>query len=880
LIIAISCLLILAGFFCSGVHAQTADASGFSHMQSALLPVVSGLTVPLSPPPAATYDEQLGMTFTQSFTSLAYSVTAVPQTDSNGYGPAYLLNGLSNDGYWYQVGLSYNWPHASGGYNPGFNFNYEVFKSSKTSIYPTNGGGGLESFSSPVNSGDLVLLSITFNSGNVSMYAKDWNTRAFANATYADSKTSSFTGSLSSPNNSNGFFTGLMTEWYHVNPYTGDEAQVTYSNYTVGLSSAWMWMDEWAPSNPTWSGEWSHSTAAPVTYSPNPTQLHFLSYNGATEYSSAYQFITGSIVQQMTSITLLPAGGSTPLSDTNEFAVSFTLDSQPQVSYAQNGTLTFTADNGTNVVISGVSTGSTSTEEGVLNSQGTNVTVPTGSTTTFYYYDILSQQVAYAISGGGNPASPILTYYTAPSAASAQFNQTINTIFLPLSQQTIMALRGTSAFVNTPILGTAQEQWATPTSFWNISQANQIPTLIIYYHQYQVTAGCSTSDGSVPSSNIILSGTQYGSNYQLPLTTTNQAIWLDANTPWSTSTIATAISGNEQWSSSAGTSGNITGAITINPSYVHQYYLAIISTYGSSSGSGWYNSGATAYAGLSSGTGSDGIGTQYVFNGWTGGASGSNYVQSNGITMNAPITATASWITQYYLTVNSAYGTPAGQGWYNSGASESFNISAPVGSAGVQYVFSSWSGSGSGSYSGSSASSSVTMDAPITETASWITQYYLTVNSAYGTPSGSGWYNAGADITFSVSSPVPESIISQHVCTGWTGTGSAPATGTDASLHFTINQPSSITWNWQSQFTWSTVSLMMGAPLVTAIIGLSIYPLRNSQKLRKRKMMLRAYLLVARAAFPTSHAQEETTALDLIIIKLKITASFIVYKHK
>jgi hypothetical protein len=127
------------------------------------------------------------------------------------------------------------------------------------------------------------------------------------------------------------------------------------------------------------------------------------------------------------------------------------------------------------------------------------------------------------------------------------------------------------------------------------------------------------------------------------------------------------------------------------------------------------------------------------------------------------------------------------------------------------------------------------MDAPITETASWITQYYLTVNSAHGTPSGSGWYNAGADITFSVSSPVPESIITQHVCTGWTGTGSAPATGTNANLHFTINQPSSITWNWQSQFISSTVLLMMGAPLVTAIIGLSIYLLRNSQKFRKRK---------------------------------------------
>ena len=814
------------------MHAQTADASGFSHMQSALLPVASGSTVPLSPLPAATYDEQLGMTFTQNFTSLAYNVTAVPQADSTDYGPAYLLNGLSNDGYWYQAGLSYNWPYASGGYNPGFNFNYEVFNSAGKSVYPANGGGGLKSFSGGiVNPGDLILLNLYFTDGFVYMSAKDWNTGAVATADYADNQTNSFIG-LSSPSN-NGFFSGLMTEWYHANPYTEDETQVAYSNYSFGLSSAWMWMDEYDPNNLSWSGAWSTST--PVTYSSNPTQLQSLASHGATEYSSAYQFITGSIVQ-MTSITLLPAGGSTLLSATNEFAVSFTLDGYPQVSYAQIGTLTFIADNGTNVVISGVSTGSSASEEWVLDSQGTNVTVSAGSTTDFYYYDILSQQVAYAVSGGGNPASPTLTYFTAPSAASAQFSQTTDTISLSqISQQTIMVLRGTSATVSNNILGISQYQWATPTSSWSISQVNLIPSPIIYYHQYQVTASYSTSDGSAPSSSLILSGTQCGSSYQLLLTTKSQITWLDANTSWSTPTTVTASLENEQWSSSAGTSGVITGAITINPSYVHQYYLAIISAYGTPSGGGWYNSRATAYVGLLSGTVSGGAGTQYVFNGWTGGASGSNYVQSNGITMNAAVTATASWITQYYLTVNSTYGTPAGQGWYNSGASESFNISSPVGSAGVRYVFSSWSGSGSGSYSGSSASSSVTMNAPINETASWITQYYLTVNSAYGTASGSGWYNAGADITFSVNSTVPESILTQHVCTGWTGTGSAPATGTNANLHFTINQPSSITWNWQSQFISSTLSIMMGVPLVTALIGLSIYLLRNSQKFKKRK---------------------------------------------
>ena len=57
------------------------------------------------------YDEQLGTTFTQDASSLAYTVIAVAQTGTDNYGPAYLLNGLGNTGYWYQVGLSYNWEH-------------------------------------------------------------------------------------------------------------------------------------------------------------------------------------------------------------------------------------------------------------------------------------------------------------------------------------------------------------------------------------------------------------------------------------------------------------------------------------------------------------------------------------------------------------------------------------------------------------------------------------------------------------------------------------------------------------------------------------------------------------------------------------------------
>ena len=71
----------------------------------------------LGRPGSTVYDEQIGATFTQDFTSLAYTVTAIAQTGTDNYGPAYLLNGLGNTGYWYQVGLSYNWdPTTAAGF--------------------------------------------------------------------------------------------------------------------------------------------------------------------------------------------------------------------------------------------------------------------------------------------------------------------------------------------------------------------------------------------------------------------------------------------------------------------------------------------------------------------------------------------------------------------------------------------------------------------------------------------------------------------------------------------------------------------------------------------------------------------------------------------
>ncbi len=85
---------------------------------------------------------------------------------------------------------------------------------------------------------------------------------------------------------------------------------------------------------------------------------------------------------------------------------------------------------------------------------------------------------------------------------------------------------------------------------------------------------------------------------------------------------------------------------------------------------------------------------------------------------------------------------------------------------------------------------------------SWATQQsHLTVTSAYGSPNPStGSLDQGTIVTASVASPVAGSAGVQYVCTGWTGTGSVPSSGTGTSVTFTITQDSTITWNWKTQY--------------------------------------------------------------------------------
>jgi uncharacterized repeat protein (TIGR02543 family) len=85
-----------------------------------------------------------------------------------------------------------------------------------------------------------------------------------------------------------------------------------------------------------------------------------------------------------------------------------------------------------------------------------------------------------------------------------------------------------------------------------------------------------------------------------------------------------------------------TSSLTITGTYKTQHYLTVSSPYGTISGEGWYDEGTSTYASLDTGEVVVG-GTRYVFVGWSGDATGTNYAQSNPIIMDGPKYVTAIW---------------------------------------------------------------------------------------------------------------------------------------------------------------------------------------------------------------------------------------------
>jgi len=340
---------------------------------------------------------------------------------------------------------------------------------------------------------------------------------------------------------------------------------------------------------------------------------------------------------------------------------------------------------------------------------------------------------------------------------------------------------------------------------------------------------------------------------------------------------------------------------TATAHYILQYYLTVISSYGTTGGEGWYNASTTSYATLDTGVFDQENGTRRIFTYWSGDASGTNYAQSDQILMDGPKTVIANWKKQYYLdlpTNPQGITTPSGSGWYDDGVYASISTLEYV-LGGSRYLFEMWNTEDMSeivdpyspstmvlvdkpktvianyvhqylvtfSYDGLASdangvwvtvnetiktydgnpyavwvdegdmlvyvyedivsstitgnryklnsvtgpSSPITVTSDVTVIGNYKTQYYFTLSSSHGAPTpSSNWFDAGSSITSSVTSPWAGPTGTRYVCTGWTGTGSVPSSGTEASVTFTLNEATSITWNWKTQYLLTVLTYPAG----------------------------------------------------------------------
>ncbi len=740
-------------------------------------PALATLTVP-------TYDEQIGTTFTQNLGAVTYNVTALAQTDADGYGPAYILNGLTNAGYWYQVGISYHWPSVGGGYNAGFAFSYQVYAADGRSAYPAS-GSGLGTFSKAVHSGDSMLLSLTFIGTAVQMLAQDWQTGAVAKTSFSSEGASSFVGNPSNPSSNQGYFTGIMTEWYHVGEYTGSEGKVTYTNTAVALNSAWLWADEFQAGS-TGGDVFSNRTQTPVTFT-NAQQLYPFVSNGAAVYGSAHQIITGLLNSAASRVTLVPA---TPSTGAASFLATYTLAGLKQTSALEGGnTSLIEADPGTTVTLYVNSSGSSPLMNWVLSgTSGTSVTFAAGANVTYVYYELVEETVSVgAASGGSLPSFPTLTYEVPAQIAGSQPLSVPVSQLLGTSPVSIFTMVGSSASVTASVSGASSgERWGTAIQNWTIlSSPNTIPSPILYYHQYVITLLYMTVGGGTPPEAPRFTSNAFGVAATAQLNNVSQSSvcpsqlcspstpiltssgWFDAGSFGSFTSLLNGSNPAERWSLSNIRPNNVSGVITtplmvlvstpgevVTGVYTHQYYVS----YGVNDPDG---------------------GTISASSGWFDAGNRVN------------VTATAN------------------QGWQLEG----------------------WNGTGYAVYTGGNPP--LIVGGPFSLNATFYAGLSISAdkgtNIAYSYGSESGTVQAGTDKTVYVA---PSSSVSfkatpsdfLHSFASWKGTGLANAT--KPSLALTVNQPTSIA----GTSTYNLIVLVGGLAGAAVILALSGFLwIRNKQ---------------------------------------------------
>ena len=140
--------------------------------------------------------------------------------------------------------------------------------------------------------------------------------------------------------------------------------------------------------------------------------------------------------------------------------------------------------------------------------------------------------------------------------------------------------------------------------------------------------------------------------------------------------------------------------------------------------------------------------------------------------------------------------TISGEGWYTGGTVVSIGPApeAILSSTGTRYTFDRWIVNG---VERMGNPISITIDSPHQVVAQYKVQYYLSVASEYGSPSGIGWYNTGTLVTIS---PAQELILgnasTRHVFSKWIVDGFEK---TDNPISITMDSPHQVATQYETQ---------------------------------------------------------------------------------
>ncbi|MHA1636993.1 MAG: S8 family peptidase, partial [Candidatus Thorarchaeota archaeon] len=157
-----------------------------------------------------------------------------------------------------------------------------------------------------------------------------------------------------------------------------------------------------------------------------------------------------------------------------------------------------------------------------------------------------------------------------------------------------------------------------------------------------------------------------------------------------------------------------------------QYYVTVISDYGSTSGSGWYDGGAFVSVGVNINSHLINEGNRTIFLSWSHNL-GDSHSCSEQIAVYSDLIIIAEWGIEYYLTIQSEYAEPKGEGWWTANRNTSTRLQTEIYELSIRerVLFVEWIGDANGT--NYRASNKILMDRPKTVRIMWQKQFHLRI---------------------------------------------------------------------------------------------------------------------------------------------------------